>query len=382
MKENISDKTIAILHDTELLLDSRAKKEMESLSKYGYGVIFCGWNKDIDASNDSMVEEVNGKYIPVENICIKVQHQKGLRENWTKLIRYETRLFWWLIKNRKKYMYIHACNLDTALMAVFIGKLMRKRVVYDIYDDYADCHVGGNTVYKIVKMVDRFVIKHCDAVIICSEKRKQQLAAMPEKLEIIHNAPDINDVNLKCFSVPKSNKLKIAYVGNLTENRLIKELVQVCSEINDVELYIGGAGALEDYIREYDAQYSNISFLGKLKYNEVLSLESQSDVIPALYDPAYKNHAYAAPNKFYEAMAFGKPTIMAHNTGMDEYVEKENTGLTIEFSKDDLKKAILQIRDHIDEWRENENRIKAIFQEKYSWGIMEKRLFKIYEAFN
>ena len=115
-----------------------------------------------------------------------------------------------------------------------------------------------------------------------------------------------------------------------------------------------------------------------MSYEDVLSLENQCDIIPAIYDPSFKNHKFAAPNKFYEAMALGKPTIMVNNTGMDEIVEREKTGLTINYTQDDLKKAILNIKDNIEHWRNDENRIRKVFKENYSWLIMQDRLLKIY----
>jgi len=376
--EQIRKKRVAILHDTELMLDSRTQKEAISLIRGGYEILFCGWDKDCSGRNGKKTEIVNGVSITVENIRIKVQHQKGIKENLSRLVLYETKLIRWLIKNRKKYDYIHACNMDTALAAVLLKRLLKKKVVYDIFDDYADCHVGGKFVYDIIKWIDGRVIKKSNWVIICSEKRKQQLAKIPSKLEIIHNSPDVDGVDMDRYQVTKNNRLKIAYVGNLPNNRMIRELVDICSEENEIELYIGGAGLLEDYVKEQSGKYSNIHFLGRMSYEDVLSLEKQCDIIPAIYDPSLKNHKYAAPNKFYEAMALGKPTIMVNNTGMDEVVEREKTGLTINYTQDDLKKAILNIKDNIEYWRNDESRIRKVFKENYSWLIMQDRLLKIY----
>lgn len=371
--------SIAVIHDTELLLDSRTQKEVSTLSRAGYNIIFCGWKKDNDGNNIKDIMNVMGCNIPIENLQISVKHQAGIKKNFSKLIKYEWRLLRWLKKNRDKYDYIHACNMDTVIPAVLVGKIYHKKVVYDIYDDYADCHVCGEKLHNLIKKIDAFAIEKAHYVIICSEKRKQQLATSPTRLEIIHNSPDLSIINKGTISIQETPQLKIAYVGNLVEGRLIKELVDICAEIDDVEVYIGGDGVLADYIKLQASTHKNIHFYGRLKYEDVLTLEKQCDVVPALYDPSFKNHYYAAPNKFYEAMALGKPTIMVHNTGMDDIVEKETTGLTIDYNKDSLKKAILSIKDNKGQWRLKSKDLMELFDKKYSWSIMGQRLCKIYK---
>ena len=373
-------KKVALIHNTEFRLDSRAQKEVRSLMEAGYYVIFCGWNKSVTSKNQTNYERIGTRKIRIDNICVSVQHGKGFKENVIQLIKYELKILRWLFDNRKNYCIIHACNMDTALPAVIIKKFLKKKVIYDIYDDYADCHVSGKLIYKIIKKVDRFVIRHADVVIICSEKRKKQLSEKPHHLEIIHNAPNLTNIDKGMkLNIQESGRLKIAYVGNLIDGRLIKELVSIVSNNPKLELHIGGSGELEKFVCIASKKYNNIYFYGRLQYDKVLGIERECDVIPALYDPEFRNHFYAAPNKFYEAMGLGKPTIMVHHTGMDEIVEKYNTGLTIEYTEKSLGEAMENILNNRIYWKEQENRLKEIFDSKYSWKIMEKRLIEIYE---
>lgn len=373
-------KKIAFIHDVELEIDSRAQKEVSSLLRNGHSVLFCGWNKRKSGKNEKFKEEYRKQLVNGENICIQVKKGKGFKDNIFSLIKYEFKLFSWLYSNRKQYDYIHACNFDVAFASVLFAKIFNKKVIYDIYDDYADSHSCGKCIYIIIKKLDGFVIKNVQKVIICSEKRREQLAFKPRNINIIHNSPDIEDIDSNLMPIEENSRLKIVYVGNLDNGRFIVELANIISKYKEYELHCGGAGIHEDTILELANKCENIFFYGRLSYDKVLSLESNCDVIPALYDPTIKNHKFAAPNKFYEALYLGKPTIMFHNTGMDDIVDKEYTGITIDFSEESLEDALSKINENIKVWKANSKRLKEVYNNSFKWENMEKRLFDLYDS--
>lgn len=368
---------IAYIHNVEIELDSRTQKEINSLLCAEHKVYFCGWNKEKDSKNEKKSMFLRGKEYIYENICISVKKRAGIKKNLIPLLRYFARLYKWL-KEHSDVDVIHACSLDTALVAHFFAR-KKIKVVYDIYDDYADCHVVGPKLYKYIKKLDARVIKKSDVVIICSEKRIEQLAATNNNTVVIHNTPDICNIKHDLFSIQKNNRKKIVYVGNLDDTRDIEKLMKITSKHDDWELNIGGDGNLSNIVNEYANKYDNVVYHGRMKYEDVLSLEAQCDVMPALYIPTLKNHKYAAPNKFYEALMLGKPIIMYENTGVDDLVIKYNTGLVSEYDEEHLEKVLVEIMDNLDFWKENSERIKKVYCDYFSWDVMEKRLMNIYK---
>ena len=69
---------------------------------------------------------------------------------------------------------------------------------------------------------------------------------------------------------------------------------------------------------------------------------------------------------------------MFRNTGVDDLVEKYNTGIVIDFNSTALEAAIRDIACNIPYWRTRSLEIKKIYREYFSWDIMEKRLLNIY----
>jgi glycosyltransferase involved in cell wall biosynthesis len=132
-------------------------------------------------------------------------------------------------------------------------------------------------------------------------------------------------------------------------------------------------------VSDYSKKNDNIYFYGKMQYTDVLKLESECDILLALYDPNIRNHKYAAPNKFYEALLLGKPLIMFENTGVDDVISKNDIGCVVKFDKSELKKALLHLINNKNKWNEIGIKAQKLYEKEYSWDIMEGRLFCLYE---
>ena len=118
-----------------------------------------------------------------------------------------------------------------------------------------------------------------------------------------------------------------------------------------------------------------------MKYQDVICLESDCDILLALYDPTVLNNQYAAPNKFYEALLVEKPLIMIKNTGMDYVVQKEKIGSVSDSAREgDLKSAIQIAIDLLNSDNSIGTRMKDLYYDRYSWSIMERRVISLYET--
>lgn len=374
---------IVFLRSNPVDPEPRVEKEANTLSENGFStMIFC-WDR---SGNHEAVSEnlklLNSK-IKITRIGIMSNYGAGFPRNLLPLFKFQVKLFKWMKKNRNEFDAIHACDLDTALTACICAKILHKKFVYDIFDYYVDSYKVPSILKRIIERIDRHVINHADTTIICSEKRKEQIAGTnPKNLAIIHNSP--NEASIKKYITQKmilnkSDKTKIVYVGVLQDGRFLKELAEIVIKKTNCELHLGGYGKYEKYFSVLSEEYENIFFYGKLNYFQTLELENECDLMTAIYDPDNRNHYYAAPNKFYEALMLGKPLIMVKNTGMSELVEKNKIGKVIKFDKSELSQAIDELIDEKDSWKDMSATMKKLYQEKYCWGLMEKRLISIYQ---
>lgn len=359
--------------------DSRVEKEVASLVRNGYEVSILGWDRNGDYAlrkeplNDLMPEVV------AYRVGIKSSFGSGMK-NLKYLLKFQKEIRKFLKVN--KYDVVHACDFDTAFTAFHSIDHKKTRFVYDIFDYYADAFSIPSFMRKPVIALDREIINGADLDIICTEQRREQIAGSnPKKLIVIHNCPPKTSFQESVNGSERST-INIAYFGILSASRLIREMIEVVSENKQYELHIGGFGVLEDYVKEAAAKNENIIFYGTVPYQKVLEVESESDILTAIYDPAVKNHYYAAPNKFYESLMLGKPVIMAKNTGMSGIVEEHEIGATIDFSKEGIEKGLKELTEKKFRWPQMSSRMKKLYSEEYSWDEMERRLIKAYQELN
>lgn len=381
MKGMQINKNIIFLRSTSIKNDSRVLKEVGCLIKHGYNVKVLGWDRDEFLKNNQSINFDNIN-IPIQVFRKKAEYGSGIK-NLIKLFQFQVWLLYNLLKIRKNIDIIHSCDLDTALPARLISKFFKKKMVYDIFDYYIDSHYVPNKMKKIVENTEINIINKADLTIICTEERREQIKkARPKKCIVIYNTPKIDRNNIKQKLIKSSNdKLKIVYVGILQENRLLKEIGEEIKKYPDFELHIGGFGQLQKYFSELSEKYGNIFYYGQMKYEDVLNLEEDANLLFATYNPEISNHKYSAPNKLYEAMALGKPIIVCKNTGIDELVKNENIGISISY---DAKKFI-EVIENLSENKELQKKLsdnaKRLYNEKYSWGQMEKKLIEEYSLF-
>lgn len=374
---------VVFLRTNRIDPDPRVEKEIGSLQELSDITIQAVvWDRgDKYSKCDRRLKIGNGEIL-VTQFGIPASWGGGMKKNLYPMIKFECKLFFWLIQNHKQYDFVHACDLLTGLPALIPCAIFKKKMVYDIFDLYAATQKGPAFILNIFKKLEYFVISKASAVIICSEKRTEQIAgSSPQNLTILHNSPSNNQLHSSGNIDLKSKRLgvmRVVYVGNLVSDRYILECIQAIKGMDNIELHIGGYGVLAEYVEEASKKYENIFFYGKLSYSQVISLERQCDIMIAFYDPTVPNHKYAAPNKFYEALSLGKPLIMFNNTGMDDIILKNDIGCTCEANVESIREAFEQLSFRRKEFGKIAEKEKKLFMSKYCWEIMGERLKKLY----
>jgi glycosyltransferase involved in cell wall biosynthesis len=84
-------------------------------------------------------------------------------------------------------------------------------------------------------------------------------------------------------------------------------------------------------------------------------------------------------NKQFEAMVCGRPIICARGTYSGEVTEQEEVGLTVEYTEEALKQAIIKLRDnHGLREKLGRNALEAAIT-KYNWQNEEVKLLELYK---
>lgn len=341
---------LVFLRSTDCHPDSRLQKYTDYMIKLNKSYHVVGWDRYLKV-------EDNETYTYYHR---EAKHGQGVR-NLFSMILFNWFIFKYLWKHRKEYDIIHACDFDTILPAIIIKLLCGKKVIYDIFDWFVDSRNFNNKLLKsMILSLEKFSLKRSDVVIICDEERTVQLNHVPKVLWVLPNIPHFNQSDLQLMpSTNSQDELVLSYVGVLSDDRGIDNLLDVVKMLPHVKLNIAGFGVRESKVIDYSEKYDNIQYYGSVPYHIGLNIMNQSDIIVAFYEKKVKNNIYAAPNKYYESLFLQKPLLTTAGTAVGNKVEKYRTGIAIEedadalrnflmeFSKQDLYTEMVNNADHL-----------------------------------
>lgn len=371
------DYQILILRSNPISPDPRVEKIARSLVKNGYQVRALGW----DRTGKLPKSESRDKF-SIFRLRIKAKFGNGLM-NLPALLAWQIGLMVWLLKNRKYYKIIHACDFDTVLPAMVMKIFWKKIVIYDIFDFYAD-HLRKTPRFlkELIRKMDFWAISKTDGVILVDDSRRAQIkGSHPKRCVSVYNSPEDFKFPVSDEQTPAmKSSLRIAYIGLLQIERGIFELIEVLRDHPNWHLDLAGFGGDERIIVQSTTGMKNIHWHGRIAYERALKLSHAADVLIATYDPTIPNHRYSSPNKIFEAMMLGKPIIVAKNTNMDLIIEKEKCGLIIEYgSKEQLENALSILDQDIPLRSKYGDNARRAYDDIYSWSNMENRLIKFYQ---
>lgn len=361
---------IVYVRSSGIFDDSRASKEIRALYSYGYNVVVIGWDRT--GVGTEKCKEIF-KDTDIEFIFYNKRVLGGIGfRGILKLVGF-FRFVNDTLKKLRGVSAIHACDLDGALGSIRFSKRKHIPLVYDIYDYYIDSHSIPGLLQNIVEKLEINVINYSETTIICTEERRQQIKkAHPKRVKVIYNSPDIQD-NEENIDV----KYDYVYCGAFEERRLIEEILDEYKKHEELKFIFAGSGKYDEKV-EAVAKNENFSYLGRIPYETVLQVEKESRIISAIYEPTVRNHILCAPNKFYEALALGKPVIVCEGTGIDKIVKTHKLGRVIRYSVRDFYEAVYSLMESEEELVEISARGKELYSSTYKWSLMAEILCEIY----
>lgn len=352
--------------------DSRTTKEIGALLEDGHRIVLFGWDRDGKALQNC-TELFSDYRDKIEFHFFYGKTGKGIIGKIVARLRW----FDWLKRQllcTKGVDFIHSCDFDTGSAVKAVARQQHIRYVYDIFDYYVDSHPVPRCLRTIIEREETAVINLADATIICTEERREQIAnAKPKRLVIIHNSPDVEKAE------SKELKYDYVYCGSMYGGRLISEILEEYKKHRELRFVFAGYGEYAGKAKQLDGEEENFIYLGTIPYHEVLTTESQARIISAIYDSSKRNHRLCAPNKFYEALALGKPVIVCRGTGIDQIVEDHRIGVVIDYNVNQFYQAVSDLARNRDTCDEMGKRARKLYEDQYRWSIMKDRLLDLYK---
>ena len=359
--------------------DPRVHQEATALVKSGYDVTILCWDRDYKASAYEIIDGIK-----VERIYIRSTHGRGI----TQILFL---FFFWLKAyiraSSKVFDVVHCHDFDTLPLGYILSRHRVAKLVYDAHESYVD--MLGN-IPKLLKAaiyhVENSFLKRTDLLITVGEILRESLVRRgARKACVVGNWKDP-----KKFQFPKKvleeekkrlniadNQLIISFIANLGTERKLPQLIESVKDMQDTFLIVGGDGPCRGLVEDAARRYPNIHYLGYVNPEKVPFYIAMSDVVFYGFDPSNPNAKYSAPNKLFEALAAGKPTLTGDFGEIGRIVKEQNCGLVLtNYGHTTIKKALLQFLVPATYTRFSQK--ARIARKRYSWQKAKNRLIMAY----
>jgi glycosyltransferase involved in cell wall biosynthesis len=241
---------------------------------------------------------------------------------------------------------------------------------------------------RTAKWVDARVIRQADAVIVVSDRLRQDLEAAgvpPSKITVLRNAILLRDYATPGSPVPvrkewglRADQPVISIVGRLSLEKghevFLQALALIAKSHPDIRGLIVGDGPLEGPLRQ------RVHELGLTTHVIFTGHRSQlADVYAATDVLVISSFTEGIPNVLLEAFAYGKPAVATAVGGVPEVLEDGRTGSLVEVG--DHQAIARQVVRLLDEPRLRQQMgaaARAAIEQRFSFENRTKALEQLY----
>ena len=378
-------KKIIMLLANEFNPDPRVHQEAKSLVKNGFKVTIIAWDREVKWQ----------KFETIDGIKVERSHIKSFYRRGTSQFLFLF-LFWIdTIQRviRKDFDFIHCHDFNTLPIGFILGKLRRKKIIFDAHESYSDM-LGDNvsvSIKKVIFIIEKILIRHVDLLITVGEILKNEYEKRgAKKTCVVGNWKDSREFQVsqkelleeqRRLKIPK-DRLIILFKGLLNKDRVIFPLIEAVKRTPELFLLLAGKGELESRIKSEIKNSSNIIFLGEYSQQEIPLYTLLCDVVYYVIEPKNPNGKYSAPNSLFEVLVCGKAIMTGNQGEIAKIVREESCGVILnDISPEKIAKIFNTFRDDrlLDNYKMN---ALSAAREKYNWERGEKILLDTYSKIN
>lgn len=268
---------------------------------------------------------------------------------------------------------VHCHDFDTAFFGLRLARRLGVPGVYDMHDLYSSFFTNP-VLERAVGWLDARACRAASGMIVVNDRFLDLPAIDPAQTEVVMNAPLLAGSE-RCEVTSEG----LFYAGNFDASRDMRYALEPITE-SGLSAHFAGDGPLLEEHRRRAAGEPKITFLGRIPPAEVFERTRRSLAVLALYDPVWRNNRLASPNKLFEAMKYGKPTIASDDTVMAEIIRQHDCGLVVRYGDPQSLAEALEALRQGERYARLAANAHAAFLRHYHWEIMADRLLRLYDG--
>jgi glycosyltransferase involved in cell wall biosynthesis len=269
---------------------------------------------------------------------------------------------------------------NESLLASLLGRI-RAELIAGFHDTPTYC----NFLSRLYRPVLLRSLKIFSCFHVVNKHQYAWLRALGIETNRIFYVPNGVDVDkFQCRDATRNlDRFNVLFVGRLTKDKGVKDLVKVIRYVNDVLklnrclFTIVGSGPLEDEIRKLTERYDNVRYMGFVALSLISRVYFEADLF------LLPSRSEGMPLRLLEAQASGLPVVAYNIPGVSDVVVDGVTGKLVPVG--DLGGLADAVRGYYVRWLSSPNeydelkrKIQSHIAAKYSWNIMIERLRKLF----
>jgi glycosyltransferase involved in cell wall biosynthesis len=355
--------------------DTRARLEVETLSKLGYEIdVIVTVGADADNFLGHPLHRIKQNKWPSRKV-------RFLQYNLAAEIGIDV----------KADIY-HAVDVDVLTAAYRAAKKTGGKLIYEARELYTELEPlkGRRVVKAIWEAVERRYISTADYVFtinnsIADELVKRYGVKRPDVIRNVAKLPEkLSPVNLhEKYNIPADQKILI-YQGVLRSGQGLMYALDVMKHLDNTMLIMLGAGHLVDELNKKIADLgleNKVILPGRVPPEELLNYTAGADAGLLFMEDTALNNKLALPQKIFQYLVAGISQIVSPMPEIAGFVEAENTGIVV--SLDDPVKASKSINTFLsDNLKLKQIKTNCEKSSKINnWDVESKKLVEIYRRF-
>jgi glycosyltransferase involved in cell wall biosynthesis len=391
---NGKGRRILFLLQSDYPPDVRLSREMDALKRNGWkAVLLCNnrSNRRLREEEEGLtIHRIDSPYRGVPALNKWATSPFVLNPLWLRTVAEVLR--------RERIDVIHVANLPLAPLGILIGRILRKPVIYDMFENYPEAIrswelKGFRSILRNPRsadMLDAFCMKKADRIIVVVDEAARRLTERGidrRRVSVVENT--VNLRTFRSFNIDArviqryTGKTVLVYTGQFSKERGLETAVEgmaiLKKRIQKVKLVLVGDGpyknALENAVKMRKLD-EIIEFTGWVDYSLFPSYIQAASIciIPQPSNPFIDT---TMPNKIYEYMAMGKPVLASDAKPFRRLIDECRCGETFHSgSAEDFAEQAIRILRSRTPYGPNGRRA---VENQYNWAVSSKELIRLYQ---
>ena len=243
-------------------------------------------------------------------------------------------------------------------------------LVYDSHELYLERNIGTRSRWWDKKQwapIEKICIKHCDVVITVSQGIVDHLnkqydrndVALVRNVQPYHKPPKKNGLLRSELKIPKDKKIGL-YIGAITFNRGVEELIQAATCLEQAAIVIMGPAINPDYVsglkrkaKTLGVLNKTVFFRGPVESDEVLTYVASADIGVVPTQACCLSYEFESSNKIFHCVMAGVPLAMSNH--IEKRILQETYGIGVLFEETNPKDIAKVIDDFVIDKTQMEN---------------------------